>query len=68
MAEKKTFRDLLKERDMHGAQLARRLGVDRAAVSCWVTGKNRPALDMIPKIAKELNLEIEDVVKLFVEV
>ncbi|MBQ3019113.1 MAG: helix-turn-helix transcriptional regulator [Clostridia bacterium] len=68
MAEKKTFRDLLKERDINGSQLARKLGVDRALVSCWVTGKTRPTLDMIPKIAKELNLTVEEVLNFFVEV
>ena len=68
MAEKKTFGDLLKEKDIHGAQLARRLGVDRSLVSCWVRGKTRPTLDMIPNIAKVLNLTVEETLSYFVEV
>ena len=68
MAESKTFGELLKERDMHGAQLARQLDVDRSLVSCWVTGKTRPTIDMIPKIAKVFDLTVEEVLKFFVEV
>ena len=63
-----SFRELLKQKDLHGVQLARRIGCERSLVSCWVTGKSRPTLDMIPKIAKVLDVSIEDIVKCFVEV
>lgn len=68
MAEKKTLQDILDERDMRGAQLARKLGVDRAAVSAWCLGKTRPSMPLVPKIAKILDLTVEEVVGLFVEV
>ena len=63
-----TFKELLKSKDIHGAQLARRVGCDRALVSCWMTGKSRPKLDMLPKIAKALDVSIEDVLSCFLEV
>ncbi|MBQ8428603.1 MAG: helix-turn-helix transcriptional regulator [Clostridia bacterium] len=62
------FKKLLKEKDIHGTQLARKIGCERSLVSCWVRGKCRPTLDMIPKIAKALDVTIEDIVKCFVEV
>ena len=60
-----TFKELLKKNDIHGAQLARKLGCERSLVSCWVTGKTRPTLDMIPKIAEILNVSVEELINIF---
>ena len=72
MGEKKErnekFRSLLKEKDLHGAQLARKLGVDRRMVSFWVRGELIPRTIMIPKIAKALDVSIEEIMSCFVEV
>ncbi len=65
---KVTFKELLEKKDIHGAQLARRVGCDRSLVSCWVTGKTRPSLDMLPKIAKVLGVTIEEVLGCFTEI
>lgn len=57
-----TFKELLKKKDIHGAQLARRLGCHRSVVSNWCRGVNRPPLDTVPKIATVLGVTIEEVV------
>ena len=61
------FRDLLKNADVSGAQLARRLGITRSAVGFWCTGKTTPPYDKLPEIAKFLNVSIEQVVECFVK-
>ena len=60
------FKELLKEVDMNGAQLARRLGISTAAVSAWCKGKSTPNYDKLPEIAKALNVSLEKVVACFV--
>ena len=60
------LKELLKKKDMHGAQLARRLGVSRSLVSYWIKGNARPSLDMIPKIAKALDLTTEETLNIFI--
>ena len=66
MSEK--FRELLKKKDIHGEQLGRRVGVGRSSVSSWVRGKSKPTLAVIPKIAKALDVSIEEIMSCFVEV
>ena len=41
------------------AELARRLGVDPATVSYWMSGKKKPTADRLPKIAEALNCTID---------
>ena len=67
MANNEMFRALLEERDIHGAQLARRLGISTAAVSKWCVGEAAPNYDKLPEIAKALDVSIEKVVMCFVE-
>ena len=55
-----TFRELLKQKDIHGAQLARKLGVDRSVVSNWVRGKNFPRPIYLTKIAEILGISLTD--------
>ena len=64
---KETFRDLLEEKDMHGAQLARHLGISTAAVSKWCIGDAAPNYSKLPEIAKALDVSIERIVSCFVE-
>lgn len=60
------FKELLKEVDMNGAQLARRLGITTAAVSAWCTGEASPSYSKLPEIAKALNVSLERVIACFV--
>lgn len=55
-----TFRELLKQKDIHGAQLARKLGVTRSVVSNWVRGKNFPSTIYLTKIAEILGISLTD--------
>ena len=61
------FRELLKKKDIHGAQLARRVGCDRSLVSCWVRGTAKPTIDRIPKIAEVLGVTTDEVIACFVK-
>ena len=61
-----TFKELLKECDMHGAQLARRIGVTRAAVGKWMSGDAAPNYSKLPEIAKALNVSVDRVVQCFI--
>lgn len=42
------------------ARLARELGISRATVAMWETGKSRPRYDMLPKIASLLGCTIDE--------
>ena len=42
------------------ARLARELGISRATVAMWETGKSRPRYDMLPKIAGLLGCTIDE--------
>ncbi len=58
-----TLKELLKEKDLHGAQLARRLGRNRATILHWTNGHSIPKLKDIHAIADALyvsELEIID--------
>ena len=61
------FKELLKQKDIHGAQLARKLGYQRAIVSAWVTARARPTTDTLPKIAEILGVSVEEVIACFTE-
>lgn len=62
-----TFRQLLKEKDLHMSQLARRIGVTRAAVSSWANGLTAPTSAKIPAIAKALGASVGEVLDCFAE-
>ena len=61
------LQELLKERDMSGSQLARRIGVSSAAVNSWVRGKTYPNIDKFPDIAKALGVSVNRIVKCFIK-
>lgn len=62
------FKELLKSRDIHGAQLARRLGFTRSTVSRWVAGKSLPRAEDLPKIAEILNVSCDELLASFKKV
>ena len=61
------FKELLKEVDMNGAQVARKIGVTTSAVNAWALGKARPNCDKWQDIAKAMNVPVERVMECFVK-
>ncbi|MBQ7912942.1 MAG: helix-turn-helix transcriptional regulator [Clostridia bacterium] len=61
------FKELLKEKDFNGSQIARRLGLSRTAVSSWVRGKSAPSYTHLVKMAKILDVSLETLVRCFAE-
>ena len=59
------LKDLLKEKDLHASQLARRIGVHRSVVCRWARGVLKPKDSYIPKIAEALGVSVEEVIKCF---
>ena len=56
-----TIRELRLKRFLSQAELAERVGVGIVSVSRWETGKQRPQLRTIRKIAKVLKVNPEDI-------
>jgi len=46
---------------MNQSELARRIGVERAAVSKWVTGRATPTLENLQKAAQVLGMSISEI-------
>ena len=59
--------ELLKEKDLHASQLARRVGVNRSTASKWARGFMKPKECHITQIATALNVSVDDVIKCFEE-
>lgn len=56
------LRDLMKVRDINGAQLGRRLGVSRAVVSRWVVGKSVPKTVYLAGLSEALGVSVEEII------
>lgn len=54
------LRRILAEKGMTAAELARALGVSKAAVSDWLKGKSLPRIDKVDKICIILNCKRSD--------
>jgi len=52
---------LLQDRDMSQADLGRRLGLTRASVSNWFTGKRTPTYGNLVRIAEVLGVHLSDI-------
>lgn len=61
------FRELRKRSGLKQKDLVRKLDVKKSAVSMWETGKSRPKIDMLPKLAEALNCSVEEIVNCFKE-
>ena len=59
------FKKLLNEKDLHGSQLARRIGVTPALVWKWANGKSSPRLEHTKKLAEVLGISVEEVIECF---
>lgn len=57
---KEAFVDLLAQSGLSQSTLAARVGVSKAVVSYWATGKHRPAAVHAPLIANALNCKVMD--------
>lgn len=60
------FKELLKELDISGAQLARKLGLTSAAVAKWCNEEASPPCSRMNDIANALNVPVTRVVGCFV--
>ena len=59
------MRELLKNANITQAQLASKLKVKQQTVSAWVNGISKPKITMLPKLAKTLNVTVNDVFNCF---
>lgn len=55
---------ILAEKNLQNKWLAEQLGRDQATVSKWVTYSSQPSLNMLIKIAKVLEVDIKDLIRL----
>ena len=65
MANKKLnrLRVILAEKNLSNKWLAERLGRDQATISKWVTNTTQPNLEMLLKLSKVLEVELEELVR-----
>lgn len=59
------FRDIRKTEGITQTALAERLGVRQSTVAMWETGRSTPKTADLPKIAKALNVSVEQVIACF---
>ncbi|WP_330333667.1 helix-turn-helix domain-containing protein [Streptomyces sp. NBC_00536] len=52
----------LRRNDLSQAEFGKRLGLTRAAVSAWVTGRAQPRAELMPRIAEILRTDVATVV------
>ena len=64
MAKLNRLEAVLAEQDKTSKWLAEQLGKDPATVSKWCTNVSQPSLEMMMRIAKFLNVEMNDLVRL----
>ena len=55
---------VLAEKNKTNKWLAEQLGKDPATVSKWVTNVSQPSLELLLQIAKILNVEIQDLIRI----
>lgn len=60
-----TIKKLRKEKGYTQNMFAKSLGIARATVAMWETGRSRPKTVDIPKIATVLNVSVECVLECF---
>lgn len=59
------MKDLLKQAGLTQSEFAKRLGITQSLVSQWISNKCQPQLNMVPKVAKLLNVSVEDILALY---
>ena len=51
------------EKDLSNKWLAEQMGRDQATISKWVTNTTQPNLEMMIKLSKVLNVDMDDLVR-----
>ena len=54
---------VMAEKDLSNMWLSDRLGVSQATVSKWMTNFSQPNLEMLIKISKVLNVDVNDLIR-----
>jgi transcriptional regulator with XRE-family HTH domain len=54
------IREILKEKELTGVWLALQVGITRPNMSNIVSGKSKPSLDTLERIASALNVPVSD--------
>lgn len=57
------IRVILAEKDLSNKWLAEQMGRDQATISKWVTNTTQPNLEMMIKLSKVLNVDMDDLVR-----
>jgi putative transcriptional regulator len=58
-----TLKRLRQRRGLTQAELARRIGVHRVTIATWETGRFRPSVDGLPRLAKALGVPVTELLK-----
>lgn len=61
------FKELRKEVGVTQSFLAEKLGLNQSTLAMWETGKSRPRISDLPRIANALGVEVERVLECFTE-
>lgn len=56
------FKKLRKEHGLTQTELAEAIGVTQGAVHQWESGKSKPTIDNLKKIAKLFNCKVDDLI------
>lgn len=62
------LREVLSHSGMTQMQIAKKLDVSQQLISCWVNGQCTPTPKMVARIAKVLDITVEEVLNCFEEV
>jgi plasmid maintenance system antidote protein VapI len=54
---------ILAEKDLSNKWLAEQMGRDQATISKWVTNTAQPNLEMMIKLSKVLNVDMDELVR-----
>ena len=57
------IRVILAEKDLSNKWLAEQMGRDQATISKWVTNTAQPNLEMMIKLSKVLNVDMDELVR-----
>lgn len=61
------FAILRRKQRLTQIELCEKLNVSRATVAMWETGKSVPKTTDLPKLAKVLNVSVEEIINCFTE-
>lgn len=55
-------KDLIKVKDLSYSDLAEQISVDRSTISSWFSGRTNPTPENLEKLAKSLDIEMEELI------